>query len=86
LWKNKETDAAGWLFLASLYKVTEEKNELCEKINQLLASQDKMRKDNSEVSGKTECPKCAPTVQSSSSQPIGHMPFGGSNNPFTGVA
>jgi hypothetical protein len=35
LWKNEENNAAGWLLLASL---TKEKNELHDKISQLLAS------------------------------------------------
>jgi len=35
-----QTDAAGWLLPASLDKLTKEMNELCDKINQFLASQD----------------------------------------------
>lgn len=45
LWKNKENDSIVWLLLASLDKMTKEKNELCDKIYQLLASES-MVKDN----------------------------------------
>lgn len=37
--KNKKNDAAGWLILASLDKQTTDRGELCDKINQLRASQ-----------------------------------------------
>lgn len=37
MWENKENDDTGWFLLASLDKLTEEKNELCDKSNQLLA-------------------------------------------------
>jgi hypothetical protein len=39
LWKNKEKDDTGQLTLASLDKLTMGKNELHDKINQLLSSQ-----------------------------------------------
>lgn len=39
LWENKENGGAGGLLPASLAKLTKEKNELCDKIKQLLASQ-----------------------------------------------
>lgn len=51
--ENKNNDA-DWLLLVSVNKLTQEKNELCEKINQLLASQN-MVKDNNELRDKIEC-------------------------------
>lgn len=51
LWKNKENDDDGWLFLASLDKLAEEKNVLCDKISQLLASQI-IVKDNNKLSNR----------------------------------
>jgi hypothetical protein len=51
--KIRKTIDAGWLFLASLDKMTKEENELCDKINQHLAFQI-MVKENYELSGKTD--------------------------------
>lgn len=39
LWKNKENNDAGWLLLASLDNLTKEKQELHNRIDQVLASQ-----------------------------------------------
>lgn len=53
-WKNKENDDdAGQLFLASLDRLTKEKNELHGKINQLLPSQNTV-KGNNELSDKID--------------------------------
>ena len=41
--KNKENDDANWLLSASLDKLAKAKNELCDKINQLLASQNRVK-------------------------------------------
>lgn len=48
--ENKENDDGGWLFLASLDKLT--KNKLCDKISQLLASQNTVR--DKELSERTD--------------------------------
>lgn len=45
LGENKEKDDTDWLLLASLDKQTKERDGLCDKINQLLASQNPV-KDN----------------------------------------
>ena len=46
LWKSKENDDAGWLSLASLDKSTKNRDEFCDKINQLVASQSTMKDNN----------------------------------------
>lgn len=54
LWgeKNKGNEDAGCLFLASLDKLTKEKNELCDNINQRLTSQHTV--ENNELSDKID--------------------------------
>lgn len=52
MWGNKETGDGSWLLLASLDELTKEENELCDKINPLLASQN-MVKDNNKLGNKT---------------------------------
>lgn len=46
LWKNKGNGDAGWLFLASLDQLTKVRNELCDKINSLPASQNTVQENN----------------------------------------
>lgn len=53
LWENKGNEDAGCLFLASLDKLTKEKNELCDKINQCLTSQN-TEEENNELSDKID--------------------------------
>lgn len=53
LWKNKENADAGWLLLPRLDKLTKEKNELCDEINQHLTFIN-LKKDSSELSNKTK--------------------------------
>ena len=50
--KNKGNEDAGCLFLASLDKLTKEKNELCDNINQRLTSQHTV--ENNELSDKID--------------------------------
>lgn len=58
LWKNQENDAAEWLLLAILDKLTMDTNELCDKVHPLLASQNTV-KSNNELSGKIDqLPMC----------------------------
>lgn len=49
-------DATGWLLLPSLDKLAKERNEFCDKINQLLSSHnmESEKSSNSEVSEKTD--------------------------------
>ena len=43
LWKNKKNDDASQVFPASLDKLEKERNEPCDKVNQLLASQNRLK-------------------------------------------
>jgi hypothetical protein len=49
-------DAAGCLLLASLDKLTKKKKELCDNINELLATHNTV-KDNNELNNKTDQPQ-----------------------------
>jgi hypothetical protein len=53
LWENKKNNDAGSLLLSFLYKLTMEKNELSDKINQLEASQNTV-KDSNKLSDNTD--------------------------------
>ena len=53
LWENTEKSDVGWLLLAFLHKLTKETDELCDKTNRLLVSQN-MLKGSSELGDKTE--------------------------------
>lgn len=55
LQENKENAAAVWWLLASLDKLTKNRNELYDKIDQILTFQNTV-KDNIEVSDKIEWP------------------------------
>jgi len=72
LWKNKEKDDVGQL----IDKLTMEKNELHDKINQLLASQN-IVKNNNELSNKTDQPQVQIHSLKQCFQPVCRNSFGG---------
>lgn len=53
LWENEETEDSAWLLLASLDELKQGKNELGDKMNQLLASQN-MGKHKYKLHDKTD--------------------------------